>query len=121
MNKFAIAKYRVFAILAIIFSIPDVVIPLIGMIKEEFNLWVLLNILRLFLIYFLIVIDIFICSTIPWDNKDLNKKINRLKYEIEQINNLFYNINNYGNDERSSLIDLRNSLVTLLRLANNNR
>ena len=75
----------------------------------------------MFLIYFLIEIDLFICSTIPWDNKDLNKKINRLKYEIEQINNLFYNINNYGNDERSSLIDLRNSLVTLLRLANNNR
>ena len=74
----------------------------------------------MFLIYFLIEIDLFICSTIPWDNKDLNKKINRLKYEIEQINNLFYNINNYGNDERSSLIGLRNSLVILLRLENNN-
>ena len=44
MNKFTIAKYRFFAILSFIFSIPDAVIPLIGMIKEGFNLCALLNI-----------------------------------------------------------------------------
>lgn len=120
MNKLTIARYRLFVLLAIILSLPDPISPIIRMYKEGFNLADSLNALRLFLIYIFFTIDIFISSTIPWDKRDLRTKITMLRNIIEQLISLNNNVNNYANDERAYLINLKNSIRSLLNLINNN-
>ena len=116
MKNLTIIRNRLFALLAIILSLPDPLSPLFRMFREGFNISESLYVLRLLLIYAFFTMDIFISSTIP----DLRTRITWLRNTIEQIIRLFNNVNNYGNDERAYLISLKNSLQTLLRLINNN-